>query len=393
MKSWTKLSVAGLAASLLIACGGGSDTDPGGVTPLSQLPLGARFAMETPLLDGGSQINHYVVHGVTPEGALVETDQPGLLAGVRVPLLESVTREGRSSTSVANPETLKQQQQKFYQQLWNATAEHEGTRDPQAILAEIDDLETRIVDLMDDVAASGVTLKEYIAFYDRLDAIPEFAGKELAELSLREALSDVDKVSVLKSTPTKCPAGQILVIAESKLFSYCRVQRPPTWKALAALPAKANNPLAALYEPSVKAMIDALGAENDLKALLIAAALDRQTAAEAQLSTLLAEMRKGQEQDDQLRDALRQNGDDDQKWKTYCTQHPELQCVSSDTPRFAERMISRINGMLDERNMTTQMDRLELQYLLSRRNTAYEMVANVLRKIVDGRTAVITNMR
>ena len=164
MKSWTKLSVAGLAASLLIACGGGSDTDPGGVTPLSQLPLGARFAMETPLLDGGSQINHYVVHGVTPEGALVETDQPGLLAGVRVPLLESVTREGRSSTSVANPETLKQQQQKFYQQLWNATAEHEGTRDPQAILAEIDDLETRIVDLMDDVAASGVTLKEYIAF-------------------------------------------------------------------------------------------------------------------------------------------------------------------------------------------------------------------------------------
>ena len=143
--------------------------------------------METPLLPSGSQISHYVVHGITPEGALVETDQPGLLAGVRVPLLESVTREGRSSTSVANPGTLKQQQQKFYQQLWNATAEHEGTRDPQAILAEIDDLDARIVDLMDDVAASGVTLKEYLAFYDRLDAIPELAGKELAELNLRES--------------------------------------------------------------------------------------------------------------------------------------------------------------------------------------------------------------
>ena len=132
MKSWIKLSAAGLAVSLLMACGGGSDTDPGSVTPLSQLQPGERFAMETPLLDGSSQINHYVVHGVTPEGTLVENDRPGLLPGVRVPLLESVTRDGRSSTSVVNPETLKQQQQKFYQQLWNATAEHEGTRDPHA---------------------------------------------------------------------------------------------------------------------------------------------------------------------------------------------------------------------------------------------------------------------
>ena len=56
MKSWIKLSAAGLAVSLLMACGGGSDTDPGSVTPLSQLQPGERFAMETPLLDGSSQI-------------------------------------------------------------------------------------------------------------------------------------------------------------------------------------------------------------------------------------------------------------------------------------------------------------------------------------------------
>lgn len=87
MKSWTKLSVAGLAASLLIACGGGSDTDPGGVTPLSQLPLGARFAMETPLLDGGSQINHYVVHGVTDSrrGTRTPGSNPGRSFSTSVP--------------------------------------------------------------------------------------------------------------------------------------------------------------------------------------------------------------------------------------------------------------------------------------------------------------------
>ena len=392
MKSWIKLSAAGLAVSLLMACGGGSDTDPGSVTPLSQLQPGERFAMETPLLDGSSQINHYVVHGVTPEGTLVENDRPGLLPGVRVPLLESVTRDGRSSTSVANPETLKQQQQKFYQQLWNATAEHEGKRDPQAILAEIDDLDTRIVDLMDDVAASGVTLGEYIAFYDQLDAIPELAGKELAELNLREALSDVDKVSVFKTALRECPAGLIRVISQSGLTSYCRV--PSTTRtALAALPTKAGNPLAALPEPSVSAVIDAAVTANDLKALLTAVALDRQIAAEAQLSTLLEEIRKGQKQADQLRDALSQNGDDDQKWKTYCAQHPELQCVSSDEPRFGVMMAHRTRAMINTLNSIAQMDMLRLQSLISRMNTSFEMVDNVWRKLIDGRTAVITNMR
>ncbi|WP_306553925.1 hypothetical protein [Acidovorax sp.] len=388
MKSWIKLSAAGLAASLLLACGGGGDTDPGGVTPLSQLQPGERFAMETPLLPSGSQLSHYVVHGVTPEGVLVESDRPGLLAGVRVPVLESVTRDGRSSTSVANPDTLKQQQA-FYQQLWNSTAEHEGTRDPQAILAEIDDLDTRIVDLMDDVAASGVKLKEYLAFYDRLDAIPELAGKELAELNLREALSDLDKVSVLKPTPAKCPDGQILVISQSRLFSYCRVQRPPTWKALAALPTKAGNPLAELPEPSVSAVL----AENDSQALILAVARDRKFAMEAQLHSQQKEFQEAQKRAAQLLSALSQNRNDDQKWKTYCAQHPDLRCVSSDTPNFGAVMAQRVQEMLDAMQSTSQMDMLRIQALISRWNEAMDMISNLLRKMQDAKLAVTINMR
>ena len=160
-----------------------------------------------------------------------------------------------------------------------------------------------------------------------------------------------------------------------------------------ALPTKAGNPLAALPEPSVSAVIGAAVTANDLKSLLTAVALDRQIAAEAQLSTLLEEIRKGQKQSDQLRDALSQNGNDDQKWKTYCVQHPELQCVSSDEPRFGVMMAHRTRAMIDTLNSIAQMDMLRLQSLISRLNPLFEMVDNVLRKIVDGRTAVITNMR
>ena len=83
---------------------------------------------------------------------------------------------------------------------------------------------------------------------------------------------------------------------------------------------------------------------------------------------------------------LRQNGDDDQKWKTYCVQHPELQCVSSDEPRFGVMMAHRTRAMIDTLNSIAQMDMLRLQSLDSRRTTSFEMVDNVWRKLIDGRT-------
>lgn len=393
MKSWTKLSIAGLAASLQLACGGSGGADEEGVTRLSQLQPGERFAMETPLLAGGSQISHYVVHGVTPEGELVESDRPGLLQSVRVPILESVTRDGHSSMSVANPATLKQQQQAFYQQLWIATAEHEGTRDPQVILAEIDDLDAHIVDLMDDVAASGVTLREYIALYDRLDAIPELADKELAELNLREALSDVDRASVLKADSPACPAGLIRVVSQSGLFSYCRLPLTPKM-ALAAQPTLAGNAFAAPPdEPSLRAMLNAFGTENDLNAQIVALILDRSEKLMALVHAHTQEIRKANERAEQLSLALSQNGQDDQQWRTYCAQHTELLCMSNDTPRFGAEMAQRTRFMLDSISTSSQLDLIRLQSLISRRNADLEQATTLLKKITDARSAVIANMQ
>ncbi|MFD1709516.1 hypothetical protein FVQ98_10105 [Ottowia sp. GY511] len=190
MARWANWCAAALVAGAMAGCGGDGDRDGGAaVTPLSEMRPGEKFATETPLLAGGSQVSHYVVYGVTPQGALVDSDQPDLLAGERVPILEFVERDGRRSDTLAAPQEqakildptkLQRIQVEFYQQLWDAVAEREGTRDPQAILAEIDDLDGRVVDLMDDVDASGVTLPQYLAFYDLLDEMPAFANNASA---------------------------------------------------------------------------------------------------------------------------------------------------------------------------------------------------------------------
>jgi len=402
MKSWIKLSAAALAASLLVACGGNGGADEGAIKPLSQLQPGERFAMETPLLAGGSEISHYVVHGVTPEGELADSDQPGLVEGARVSILESVTRDGRSSTSVANPAlvqpksvnpaTLQKQQQAFYQQLWDAMAEHEGTRDPRVILAEIDDLDTRIVDLMDDVAASGVTLREYIAFYDRLDAMPEFAGKELAELNLREALSDVDKYSVFEATPPACPAGLTRVVSQSGLSSYCRV--PPTRKTAPADPrTQASSALAALPEPNIRALINAYRTETDLNTLMLSVFVEHTEDLRVLLKAEVDRARITTARIEQLERALRENGQDDQQWKTHCAQYPELNCVSVDTPRFGAVMTNQVREMLDSLYGVSKMDMLRLQNLTSRYEETFDKFSTFVKQSQDAKTAIVSNLR
>ena len=158
---------------------------------------------------------------------------------------------------------------------------------------------------------------------------------------------------------------------------------------MAALPNKASNALAALPEPSVSAVL----AENDLEALLIAVARDRKFAMEAQLRSQQEDLQEAQKRAAQLLSAFSQNGQDDQKWKTYCAQHPELLCVSSDTPNFGAVMAQRVQEMLYAMQSTSQMDMLRIQTLNSRRNEAMDMISNLLRKMADARLTVITNMR
>ena len=408
MNRWKHITTLALVAGALVGCGGGDGgSKPDGaqseaVTPVSEMKPGERFSMETPLEVEGSQVSHYVVYGVTPTGALVDSSQPGLLDGVRVSILESVQRNGGDSavqgsgaSTFVDPASLRRKQVEFYQQLWNAMAEHEGTRDPQAILAEIDDLDGRIVDLMDDVGASGVTLQQYLDFYDRMDEMPAFASKQLPELNLREALAAQDNASVFDETPPACAAGLTRVVSQSGLYSYCRTGTAQV-KAQAKVSTLASSSvLSEQGEPSIAGILKSSLSNEELMALMLGMQQERSGLLEQQIK---AQMEKEQARNARIQDlqqALSQNGKDDQLWRDFCAQKTnlDLDCAGKDASGFGVVMFNQVKTVMDSLSPFQQMDMLRLQSALAKRNEAFEQMAALIRKMQDARTSIIGNMR
>ena len=58
-----------------------------------------------------------------------------------------------------------------------------------------------------------------------------------------------------------------------------------------------------------------------------------------------------------------------------------------------ENLINKTQGLVDENNNTSQMDQLQLQSLISKRNAQFEMASTVIKKIIDSLSAIIANMR
>lgn len=408
MNRWTHLGALALVAGALVGCGGGDGgSKPDGaqseaVTPVSEMKPGEKFSMETPLEVEGSQVSHYVVYGVTPTGALVDSSQPGLLDGVRVSILESVQRNGGDSavqgsgaSTFVDPASLRRKQVEFYQQLWNAMAEHEGTRDPQAILAEIDDLDGRIVDLMDDVGASGVTLQQYLDFYDRMDEMPAFASKQLPELNLREALAAQDNASVFDETPPACAAGLTRVVSQSGLYSYCRTGTAQVKGQAKVSTLASSSVLSEQGEPSIAGILKSSLSNEELMALMLGMQQERSGLLEQQIK---AQMEKEQARNARIQDlqqALSQNGKDDQLWRDFCAQKAnlDLDCAGKDASGFGVVMFNQVKTVMDSLSPSLQIDMLRLQSALAKRNEAFEQMAALIRKMQDARTSIIGNMR
>ena len=408
MNRWKHLTTLALVAGALVGCGGGDGgSKPDGaqseaVTPVSEMKPGERFSMETPLEVEGSQVSHYVVYGVTPTGALVDSSQPGLLDGVRVSILESVQRNGGDSavqgsgaSTFVDPASLRRKQVEFYQQLWNAMAEHEGTRDPQAILAEIDDLDGRIVDLMDDVGASGVTLQQYLDFYDRMDEMPAFASKQLPELNLREALAAQDNASVFDETPPACAAGLTRVVSRSSLYSYCRTGTAQVKGQAKVSTLASSSVLSEQGEPSIAGILKSSLSNEELMALMLGMQQERSGLLEQQIK---AQMEKEQARNARIQDlqqALSQNGKDDQLWRDFCAQKTnlDLDCAGKDASGFGVVMFNQVKTVMDSLSPSQQIDMLRLQSALAKRNEAYEQMTALIRRMQDVRTSIIGNMR
>ncbi len=63
------------------------------------------------------------------------------------------------------------------------------------------------------------------------------------------------------------------------------------------------------------------------------------------------------------------------------------------TKADVENAINRMQGLVDENNNTSQMDQLQLQSLISKRNAQFEMASTVIKKTIDGLSTLIGNMR
>lgn len=226
MQKLISLTLAVICAALLTACGGSDDVPSASGTEAdteTKLRVGDEFVLQTNVAGGSKQEALYRLYGVTRQGELVADEQaPTRMDGVLVPLLLSETRDGKPADTASSPQALVSQQRAFYKQLWDAVSVHEGSSDPQLILAEVSDLDARIVDAMDDSAASGLTLAQYLDFYDRLDEMPQTASLTYAELHWQEMLSSLDKVSTLQASAPPCPEGLVRVTSVSGLYRYCR---------------------------------------------------------------------------------------------------------------------------------------------------------------------------
>jgi hypothetical protein len=58
-----------------------------------------------------------------------------------------------------------------------------------------------------------------------------------------------------------------------------------------------------------------------------------------------------------------------------------------------DQLISTLTGRIDSLNSTQQLDMLRLQSLSNKRNEAFEIVSNFIKKMADNKSSIIGNMR
>lgn len=65
----------------------------------------------------------------------------------------------------------------------------------------------------------------------------------------------------------------------------------------------------------------------------------------------------------------------------------------ADTKAKASPLMEEIKGKIDEQSNNQQMDMLRLQSLSNKRNEAFDMMTNFIKKMNDSRSSVLANMR
>jgi len=163
---------AALSAALLSACGGSDD---------NQLAPGDEFSVELSLDDTLTEVSTYRVYGLSNSGHLV-TNADNLASEGLIPIevsrIDAKTQAADALTEVAAI-------QAFVPQLWAELGKRHGTLDARKLAQEVHDLDISLATIYTDYLNSGLSLPEFVDFYETLDAHPTLdkTGKVEAELS------------------------------------------------------------------------------------------------------------------------------------------------------------------------------------------------------------------
>lgn len=163
---------AALAAALLSACGG-SDDKP--------LAPGDEFSVELSLDDTLTEISTYRVYGLSNDGQLV-TSANNLASDGLIPIeVQRIDAKTQSTDTLTDVAAI----QAFVPQLWAELGKRHGTLDASKLAQEVHDLDVSLATIYTDYRNSGLSLAEFVDFYETLDAHPTLdkTGKVEAELS------------------------------------------------------------------------------------------------------------------------------------------------------------------------------------------------------------------
>lgn len=192
MKLTLQRSAIATATSLLMACGGGGDSLTDSSTSGSlrdgdvitiEVHSGS-VTKEFPPLPPYRQPLYAVHH---PRGYYpFSDDTPDPLIPFAIPDVS------KSADASGAPAPTVEQQMSFYRAMAEHYARLYGEGKKQTVVGEIDDLDGDIATLYADHQRSGLSLDEYLAFYDGLDQHPTFAAQENAEGEMRRFFDDVN---------------------------------------------------------------------------------------------------------------------------------------------------------------------------------------------------------
>lgn len=163
---------AALAAAFLSACGGSDESRPG---------PGDEFTVELSMDEALSEISTYRVYGLSKTGQLVTTSD-NLASDGLIPIkVSSINPNKQTAKDLPDMAAL----QAFLSEFWAELGKRKGIVDPSELAQEVYDMDISLVSVYTDYRNSGLTMSEFVDFYEALDAHPELdnTGNGEAELS------------------------------------------------------------------------------------------------------------------------------------------------------------------------------------------------------------------